>query len=285
MVFDKTKTIFEMIKFEHSIFALPFAYIGAVMATRGIPQFMQILWITVAMVGARSFAMAVNRLVDKEIDAFNPRTRNRALPRGLVKAAEVMVFTIVSFAVFLAAVYQLSPLARRLWPLVIVPFILYPYTKRFTWGSHFFLGACLGLAPIGAWVALKNEISLISIILGFAVLFWVAGFDIIYACQDVEIDRKQKLHSIPAAFGIKIALQITALCHILTLFLLFLAGILIASGWVYFSGIIAVALLLVYENSIVKAEDLSRVNEAFFTINGFISILALLFTAADFLGR
>lgn len=281
LAFNRTKTILEMIKFEHSVFALPFAYIGAVMAVKDIPALDRIFWITIAMVGARSFAMAVNRLVDKEIDALNPRTQNRALPRGLLRGKEVVLFTIVTFAVFILAVYQLAPLTRKLWPLVVIPFIIYPYTKRFTWGSHFILGFCLGLAPVGAWVALRNEVSLISVILGLAVLFWVAGFDIIYACQDVEIDRNQELHSIPAVFGIKRALQITAVCHTLTVFLLLLVGFLYAAGVLYFLGIVIAALLLVYENSLVSFNDLSRVNEAFFTTNGFISILTFIFTAAD----
>jgi len=203
MVFKKIGIILDAIKFEHSVFALPFAYMGAFLARGGAPTFSQMAWITLAIVGARSFAMGMNRLVDKEIDARNPRTCRRALPTGLLAEVEMLAFIVFSFGIFLLALYQLAPLTRWLWPLVVIPFVVYPYTKRFTWASHFLLGMCLGLAPVGAWVALRNRVDLLPLVLGMAVACWVAGFDIIYACQDVKIDQQQGLYSIAASFGVE----------------------------------------------------------------------------------
>lgn len=282
---DKIKTVLEMIKFEHSIFALPFAYMGMMLATNGLPTLAQVFWITVAMVGARSFAMAINRYIDRDIDARNPRTIERAIPAGKLTPRYVMVFSIASLAIFFVATYQLAPLARIVWPAVVLPFIIYSYTKRFTWMNHVVLGICLGLAPIGAWVAIKNGLSWPVVILGAAVTLWTAGFDIIYACQDVEIDKRDQLFSIPAVFGVKKALLVTRTMHVLTVALLFTVGVASNMGAIYYFGVMVTALLLTYENRLVKANDLSRVNLAFFTVNGFISLQISVFTGLDFAAR
>jgi len=282
-VLNKTVTIFRMIKFEHSVFALPFAYMGAMLAAGGLPTFWQVFWITVAMVGARSLAMGLNRLIDRKIDTRNPRTKNRALPKKLLSEKDVVVFNLISLAVFLIAVYNLAPLCRWLWPFIVLPFVVYPYTKRFTWFCHLFLGMCLGLAPIGAWIAVTNSISFVPILLGLAVCFWVAGFDIFYACQDVEIDRKQKLYSIPTIFGIKKALIITAIFHTLSVGIFFAVGVLSRLGLIYFVGLAIVASLLLHENRLISPNDLSKLNTAFFVMNGVISVVMFLFTMLDFM--
>lgn len=270
-----------MIKFQHSIFALPFAYLGAFLAEKKVPDFMTILWITIAMVGARSFAMALNRLIDIDIDRRNPRTANRALPKGLLSVSNVILFSIISLTIFLIAVYQLAPICRYLWPFVVIPFVIYPYTKRFTWLSHFVLGLCLGLAPIGAWVAITNKISLEPVIIGLAVLFWVAGFDIFYALQDIDFDRKNKLYSIPAKFGISNSLALTKILHVSSVILLILVGIRLNLGTFYFIGVAISGLLLAYENLIIKQNDLSKLNMAFFTMNGVISVIMFSFALIE----
>ena len=212
-----------MIKFQHSIFALPFAYLGAFLSEMRMPDFITLVWITIAMVSARSFAMAVNRLIDMEIDRRNPRTAERALPKGLLSVSSVIFFSFISLTVFLLAVYNLSPICRYLWPIVVIPFIVYPYTKRFTWLSHFVLGLCLGLAPVGAWIAVTDTISPEPFLIGTAVLLWVAGFDIFYAIQDIAFDRQQELHSIPARFGVKTSLFLTKILHFISIALLSLS--------------------------------------------------------------
>lgn len=284
-VLNKLLIIFEMIKFEHSIFALPFAYMGALLAAYGFPTLWQMFWITVAMVGARSLAMCLNRLIDKEIDARNPRTASRALPKRLLSEKEVIFFNFVSLFFFLLAVYNLAPLCRWLWPFFVLPFVIYPYTKRFTWACHFVLGFCLGLAPVGAWIAITNGATFVPFVLGLAVCFWVAGFDIIYACQDVEIDRKERLYSIPTCFGITFALRLAGILHTLSVLLLIVLGLLMKLGLVYFLGVLVVAALLFYENRLVSPDDLSGLNAAFFTMNGIISTVMFLFTLFDFLVR
>lgn len=281
----RLKTVLEMIKFEHTIFALPFAYMGMVLAANGMPSLSHILWITIAMVGARSFAMSLNRYIDREIDARNPRTKDRAIPAKKLTARYVLGFSIISLAVFFVATYQLAPLARVVWPAIVLPFVIYSYTKRFTWLSHVILGMCLGLAPIGAWIAIKNGLSWPVVILGAAVTLWTAGFDIIYACQDIEVDRREKLFSIPAVFGIKRALLVTRTFHVLTVCLLFTVGVAFKLGAIYYMGVIITALLLTYENRLVKPNDLSKVNLAFFTVNGFISLQIFAFTGLDFAAR
>ena len=278
---DKIKIYLEMIKFQHSVFALPFAYFGAFLAQMRAPDFMTIFWITIAMVGARSFAMVVNRLIDMEIDRRNPRTAERALPKGLLSVSSVVLFSIFSLAVFLFAVYKLAPICRYLWPVAVIPFIVYPYTKRFTWLSHFVLGLCLGLAPIGAWIAVTNTLSPDPVLLGSAVLLWVAGFDILYAIQDIDFDKRHGLFSIPARFGIENSLMFTRLLHAASIGLFILSGSRLHLGVFYFAGVAIAAVLLAYENSLIKPNDLSKLNVAFFTMNGVISVIMFCFVVIE----
>ena len=277
----KTKIYLEMIKFQHSIFALPFAYLGAFLSEMKVPGLSDIFWITIAMVGARSFAMALNRLIDIEVDRRNPRTADRALPKGLLSVSNVLLFSVISLGVFLLAVFQLAPVCRYLWPIVVIPFVVYPYTKRFTWFSHFVLGLCLGLAPAGAWIAITNSFTPEPFLIGTAVLCWVAGFDILYAIQDMDFDRQQGLYSIPARFGIGTSLIVTKLLHITSILLLLFVGSRLGLGLFYFVGLLIAAGLLAYENSLVKPNDLSRLNIAFFTMNGVISLIMFCFVAIE----
>jgi len=277
----KVKIYLEMIKFQHSIFALPFAYFGAFLSQMKVPSFITIFWITLAMVGARSFAMSLNRLIDIETDRRNPRTAERALPKRLLSVSNVILFSIISLGFFLLAVYNLAPICRYLWPIVVIPFVIYPYTKRFTWLSHFILGFCLGLAPIGAWIAVTNTFSLEPFLIGSAVILWVAGFDIFYAIQDIDFDCRHKLYSIPARFGIKTSLTLTKLLHITSITILIWLGIRLDLGLFYFIGVVVTAILLAYENSLIKANDLSRLNLAFFTMNGVISMVMFCFVAIE----
>jgi 4-hydroxybenzoate polyprenyltransferase len=277
----KVKIYLEMIKFQHSIFALPFAYFGAFLSQMKVPSFITIFWITLAMVGARSFAMSLNRLIDIETDRRNPRTAERALPKRLLSVSNVILFSIISLGFFLLAVYNLAPICRYLWPIVVIPFVIYPYTKRFTWLSHFILGFCLGLAPIGAWIAVTNTFSLEPFLIGSAVILWVAGFDIFYAIQDIDFDCCHKLYSIPARFGIKTSLTLTKLLHITSITILIWLGIRLDLGLFYFIGVVVTAILLAYENSLIKANDLSRLNLAFFTMNGVISMVMFCFVAIE----
>jgi 4-hydroxybenzoate polyprenyltransferase len=262
-----------MVKIEHTIFALPFAFIGAFLAARGVPRPAQVLWILVAMVGARSAAMAFNRLVDLPFDARNPRTANRALPQKMLTRSFVVAFTIVSSALLVFAASRLNRLSLELSPVALAIIFFYSYTKRFTWLTHIFLGISLAGAPIGAWIALRGSLSWAPIILGLAVVLWVAGFDVIYSCQDVEFDRQESLNSIPKRFGVRIALWISGILHLVMVgilgFLFWREGL----GSISFAGLAVVGLLLAYEHSLVRPADLSRANTAFFTINGWISVL------------
>ena len=278
---NKIRVYLEMIKFQHSIFALPFAYFGAFLSQMKVPSFITIFWITLAMVGARSFAMSLNRLIDIETDRRNPRTAERALPKRLLSVSNVILFSIISLGFFLLAVYNLAPICRYLWPIVVIPFVIYPYTKRFTWLSHFILGFCLGLAPIGAWIAVTNTFSLEPFLIGSTVILWVAGFDIFYAIQDIDFDCRHKLYSIPARFGIKTSLTLTKLLHITSITILIWLGIRLDLGLFYFIGVVVTAILLAYENSLIKANDLSRLNLAFFTMNGVISMVMFCFVAIE----
>ncbi len=273
----------EMIKFQHSIFALPFALTGAMLAARGLPTGRQILWLIVAMVGARSAAMAFNRIADLKYDALNPRTHMRALPRGELSVRFTAAFTAVSCGLLVLAAWQLNPLALKLSPIAIALLLGYSYTKRFTSISHLVLGLCLGSSPVAAWIALRGNVSVPVLLLGAAVTLWVAGFDIIYACQDVEFDHALGLYSIPKRYGIRAALWISALLHVGTLTLLVAVARMENLGWISLVGLVVVAVLLVHEHALVKPSDLSRVNAAFFTINGFVSILFFLAWAADLL--
>ena len=270
-----------LVKLEHTVFALPYAYVGAVLAVGGNPGLHDLLWITVAMAGARSFAMATNRLVDAAIDARNPRTARREIPAGLLSRSNVIAFAIASLIVFLVAVWQLAPITRWLWPIPVAGFVIYPYLKRFTWLCHPFLGAVDGLAPVGGWVAVTNHVDPTSFLLGGAVALWIGGFDIIYATMDLEIDRAQGLHSIPRRFGIATALRITRVFHLLSVVLLVWLGIALGLGPLYYLGVAVVAALLAYENSIVSADDLSRVDMAFLTMNGVIALVFLAGVLAD----
>ena len=249
----KLRTTLEMIKFEHSIFALPFALVGGMLAVRGWPMWREVFWLIVAMLGARSAAMTFNRIADRKLDGLNPRTRMRALPAGRLTLRFAVGFTVLSCALLALAAGELSPLAFKLSPLAIAVLLLYSYTKRFTLLSHLVLGISDGLAPVAAWIALRNSVSLSALLLGAAVAFWVGGFDLIYACQDIEFDRRVGIHSFPQL------------------------------GWIAAAGLALMAALLAYEHWIVRPSDLSRLNAAFFTVNGYISLLFLVTWGADIL--
>jgi len=270
-----------LVKLEHTVFALPYAYTGAILALGRVPSARQVVWITVAMAGARSLAMALNRLIDASIDARNPRTARREIPAGLLSRMNVAAFAAGALIVFLVAVSQLAPITRVLWPIPVVGFVLYPYLKRFTWLCHAFLGAVDGLAPVGGWVAVTNHVDATPFLLGGAVALWIGGFDIIYATMDIEIDRAQGLHSIPRRFGIANALRITRAAHIGSVVLLVWLGLACGLGPLYSLGVAVVACLLAYENSIVSADDLSRVDMAFLTMNGVIALVFLAGVLAD----
>jgi 4-hydroxybenzoate polyprenyltransferase len=270
-----------MVKIEHTVFALPFAFLGAFLAARGFPRPGQIGWILLAMVGARSAAMAFNRLADLPFDARNPRTAGRALPRGEVTRGFVILFTVVSSSALVFAAAMLNPLAFKLSPLALAIIFFYSFTKRFTWLSHLFLGSALACAPVGAWIAVRGDMAAAPFICGLAVALWIAGTDIIYACQDVDFDRAVALHSIPQRFGVATALWISGLLHLVMVMLLVWLFRREGLGVISFAGLAAVTALLAYEHSLVKPSDLSRVNTAFFTVNGWISILLFLTTSID----
>jgi 4-hydroxybenzoate polyprenyltransferase len=272
-----------LVKLEHTVFALPFAYVGAIMAVGEMPSGADLVWITVAMVGARSLAMALNRLIDADIDSRNPRTARREIPSGLLSRTQVSAFSLLSLAVFLVAVWQLDPIVRVLWPIPVIAFVAYPYLKRFTWLCHVGLGLSIGLAPLGAWLAVTGDAAPEPFMLWIAVALWIGGFDVIYATTDVEFDRANGLHSLPARFGVAAGLNVTRACHVLSVALLVAVGVSLELGPLYFLGLAAVAGLLAYENGIVRPDDLSRVNVAFFTVNGVIAIVYLAGVLADVL--
>jgi 4-hydroxybenzoate polyprenyltransferase len=274
-----------MIKWEHSVFALPFALCGAVLAAGGFPSPRQLLWIVVAMVAARSTAMAFNRLADASIDAANPRTRARALPAGQLTPVFVASFVIVSSAVFIFAAAQLNRLTLWLSPTALAVLLLYSYTKRFTRWSHIILGFALGIAPSAAWIAVRGSLDLRILLLTAAVTFWVAGFDVLYACQDFNFDRETGLHSIPRHLGIARSLWIARAFHLIMLLLLIALLPAFGLGKFAIAGVAAVAALLAYEHSLVSAHDLTKLNAAFFTMNGVISVVFFVFVAADVLVR
>jgi 4-hydroxybenzoate polyprenyltransferase len=274
---------YRLVKFEHTIFALPFAYVGAFLAVRGVPSAHDLLWITVAMVGARSLAMALNRLIDARIDAANPRTATRELPSGALTKAAVVAFCLLSLAVYAVSVWQLDPLVRWLSPIPVVAFVVYPYLKRFTWLCHLWLGAVDGLAPVGAWAAIKGELPWQAWALGAAVAAWVSGFDLFYALFDVDIDREQGLHSWVTRFGERGAFTGARVLHLATIVLLAAAGIGLDVGILYWLGVALVASLLLYEHTLVRPGDLRRLDAAFFTMNGVISVAFFAFVLADVL--
>ena len=270
-----------LVKIEHTVFALPFAYVGAFLAVGGTPSAHDLVWITLAMVGARSLAMALNRLIDATIDARNPRTANRELPSGQLSHGQVILFCAASLALFLVAVWQLAPKTHWLWPIPVAGFVIYPYLKRFTWLCHFWLGAVDGLAPVGAWVAITNHLPWEAWVLGAAVALWVAGFDLFYALFDAEIDRAQGLHSIVTRFGVRGAFIGARISHAATVACLVAAGLGLSVGALYWLGVAVVAALLFYEHTLVRANDLSRLDAAFFTMNGVISVAFAVCVIAD----
>ena len=275
----------EMIKWEHSVFALPFALCGAMLAAGGLPSIHQLVWIVVAMVAARSAAMAFNRWADASIDAANPRTSTRALPAGHLSPAFVATFVAVSSLVFILAASQLNRLALELSPVALAVLLLYSYTKRLTRWSHLVLGFALGIAPSAAWIAVRGSLDPRILLLTAAVTFWVGGFDVLYACQDYEFDRQAGLHSIPRYVGVPAALWIARAFHLIMVGLLIWLVIVFAMGKLAMCGVLAVILLLLYEHSLVRPNDLSKLNAAFFTMNGVISVLFFVFVAADLLVR
>jgi len=275
----------DMIKWEHSIFALPFALCGAMLAAGGFPTVHQLVWIIVAMVAARSAAMAFNRWADASIDAANPRTSTRALPAGHLSPAFVVTFVIVSSLVFILAASRLNRLALLLSPVALAVLLLYSYTKRVTRWSHLVLGFALGIAPSAAWIAVRGSLDPRILLLTAAVTFWVGGFDVLYACQDFDFDREAGLHSVPRYFGIRAALRIARVFHLIMVGLLVTLLLAFGLGKLAAAGVLAVILLLAYEHSLVKPYDLSKLNAAFFTMNGVISVLFFIFVAADLLLR
>ncbi|HEY8461830.1 MAG TPA: UbiA-like polyprenyltransferase [Blastocatellia bacterium] len=281
-MFRSLKITLEMIKIEHTLFALPFALLGAVLAARGAPAWDRILWIVVSMVGARSAAMAFNRLVDREFDAANPRTKTRAIPAGLLSPRFVAAFTVASSALFFLGAFMLNRLTLILSPVALASVLAYSYAKRVTSLSHLILGWCLAIAPTGAWIAVRGAIdSPAPLLLSLAVMLWTAGFDIIYACQDRDFDAQAGLHSIPRKFGVARALLISRGLHALMFAALVLVYFLTKLRWIGLLGIIATAALLIYQHRLVRADDLSRLNAAFFTTNAYVSVILFVTIAAD----
>ena len=281
------RTTLEMIKIEHTLFALPFAFLGAVLAAGGVPSVWQIVWIIAAMVGARSTAMAFNRIADKDYDARNPRTKMRAIPAGILSTGFVWAFTIVSAGIFFLAAAMLNRLTLLLSPVALASIVLYSYTKRWTLLSHLVLGWCLAIAPTGAWIAVRGALdSPIPLLLSLVVMLWTAGFDVLYACQDFEFDRREGLYSIPARFGIARSLWISRILHAGAFAALVALYFLTNLGAIALLGVIATGALLIYQHTLVRADDLSRLNAAFFTTNAFVSVILLItFGSAVFLTR
>jgi len=275
----------EMIKWEHSIFALPFALCAAMLAAGGLPTAAQLGWIVLCMVSARSAAMAFNRLADAQIDAANPRTATRAIPAGVLSPTFVGIFVVTSCGIFVLAAAQLNRLTLYLSPVALAVILLYSYTKRFTRWSHVVLGFALGIAPAAAWIAVRGSLDPRILLLTAAVTFWVGGFDVLYACQDIDFDRAHDLNSIPQAYGVRRALWISRALHLLMLGLLVALVVSFGLGKLAIAGVVAVALLLAYEHSLVSADNLSKLNAAFFTMNGVIALVFFLFVSADLLVR
>ncbi len=276
-IVSNIRTTLEMIKIEHTLFALPFALLGAVLAARGLPSLSQILWIAVAMVGARSTAMAFNRVADKDYDARNPRTQTRAIPAGKLSVVFVLIFTIVGAGTFLLAAAMLNRLTLILSPIALASIMLYSYTKRWTTLSHIVLGWCLAIAPTGAWIAVRGTIdSPAPLLLSLVVMLWTAGFDVLYACQDFDFDRREGLYSIPARFGIARALWISRGLHTGAFAALVLLYFVTNLGLLAVVGVIATGALLIYQHTLVRANDLSKLNAAFFTTNAFVSVILFL---------
>ncbi len=273
-----------LVKLEHTLFALPFAYVGAILAYRSasaLPSWAEFFWITLAMVGARSLAMGINRLVDREIDARNPRTAERELPSGRLELWQVTVFCLAALALLVVAAFQLAPIVRYLWPIPVAAFVVYPYLKRATWLCHFWLGATIGLAPLAAWLSVGGHLSLAPFTLWIGVGCWVAGFDLLYGLFDLEVDREQGLHSFVVHFGVAATFWAARALHLVTVAALAAAGVVGGAGVVWGLGVAVVAALLLYEHLIVSPNDLRRLNAAFFTVNGIIAIVFLAFAVID----
>ncbi|PYR89606.1 MAG: 4-hydroxybenzoate octaprenyltransferase [Acidobacteria bacterium] len=285
MISRKLQITLDMIKFEHTIFALPFAVIGALLARKGLPTAWQLSWIVLAMIGGRSAAMTFNRIADVRYDRSNPRTRKRALAQGILSMGFAVVFTIAMSLLFVFAAWQLNSLCFYLSFPTLAILLLYSYTKRFTWLSHVVLGFGVGCAPLAAWLAIDGEFAWPPVFLSGAVTFWVAGFDLIYALQDVEFDRKAKLFSLPSRYGVAPALRVSSVFHGATVILLIATAVITNLGWMAYAGIAVVASILYWEHRLVTPEDLSRINVAFFNMNGYVSILLLLTFAGDILIR
>jgi 4-hydroxybenzoate polyprenyltransferase len=263
----------DAIKFEHTVFALPFAYVAMVLAAGGWPGWRVVVWVTLAMAAARTVAMSVNRLADRLIDAANPRTAGRHLPTGLLRPWHMLLAAIVSGALLALSAWMLNPLCFRLAPLAALFLIGYSYTKRFTWTSHWILGFTDGIAAAGGWIAVRGAFEPPAFVLWFALTVWIAGFDLVYACQDVDFDRRTHLQSFPARFGIGAALLCARICHLLTVAAFVVLGLMTGLGWLYWAGVVTVAGLFVYEHSLVSPDDLSRLDIAFFNINGYIAVI------------
>lgn len=281
MVFKKIKQYAELVMFSHTLFSMPFAMVSMLWAANGLPKMSVFFWIIIALIGARTGANALNRLVDKDIDAKNPRTAGRHLPLGLVKSSEVFLIVVFSFALLVLAAYELNPLCLELLPLALFLFIIYSYTKRFTWACHVILGIACGGAPVGAWIAVTGKIGWPSLVLGAVVTLWVAGFDIIYGTQDYDFDKSNGLFSIPVKFGIKNALLISTFFHVIALLLLLYLYFYMKMGWIYLAGIIIIGYLLYKEHSIVKPDNLKHVTIASYDINQIVSVLFFVFTTLD----
>lgn len=282
-LFEKAVLYLRMIKFSHSVFALPFALTSAFIAARGIPRGETLFWIVVAMVSARTTAMGLNRIIDRGIDKKNPRTASWEIPAGRIKVWETSLFVAVAIAVFIFSAYMLNPLCFKLSVVALFFVVLYSFTKRFTWVSHFVLGITISAAPVGAWIAVTGGFDAKILLLGFAVVLWLAGFDILYAFQDLEFDREYGLYSVPVRFGISRSLLISRVCHFLTWVLLLLTGISFGMAAPFYIGVGVTALLLLYEHSLVSPDDLRKLNKAFFDMNGYISITIFFFTLLSYL--
>jgi len=278
---SKLKLFFRLIDIEHTLFGLPFAYLGAFLAIKAVPSFGQLFWITVAMVSARTAALCLNRLIDRHIDLANPRTRNWIMPQKLLPTGWIWGIAFFMFGMLFFAAWQLNPLCFALAPLAVLILTVYSFTKRFTWLCHLFLGAAVGIGPVGGWFAVTGEFSLLPFFLSAVVASWVAGFDTIYACQDIDFDRKTGLHSIPARFGMERALHIAAFFHLGTVLFLILSGLLLQMGIWYYIGTVITAIILLYEHSLVSPYDMRQVSRASFKINHWVSSIIFLFSMLD----
>ncbi len=283
---EKIHVFLEMIKFQHTIFALPFAFVGAFLAAGGMPSAATCFWILLAMAGARTVAMGVNRIVDLRFDSENPRTKDRPLVTGLIKKTEAWIMVAAAAVTYFIASYNLTPLAFKLSPVILAILVFYSYTKRFTFLCHLFLGLGIGIAPTAGWIAVRDSIGIVPILMSLGVMFWIAGFDVLYACQDAEFDSRRGLHSIPASVGVPRAFFISGVFHLIAFSAFMAAGFAAGLNWIYFLGMAATFVLLILQRRIVTPHDLSRMNIAFFRLNAAISIILFVSTSCSiFLGR